>query len=450
MSPRIRLALLLVLFVARVSSAATLGPWTLGPTMNGGVSRNGVAGVSGHLYVVTHGGIAEHAVIRPDGSLDPWTNGTATNLRRIYAITVAVGGHLYIAGGLELGGDSTATVEVAAIGPDGALGPWSYTSPMTGARWNHAGAASTERLYILTNYAGSAAVESAGILPDGTLSPWRTETSLNQGRERPAAAVVGAHLYVVGGLPFTTSVERAAIGTDGVLGPWEFVSSNLKARYQVGAASVGPLLFAIGGYNDGEGGFASVEMAVVSAGVLGPWSFTSPMVHMRDNCDATAVGTTLYAIGANALTGQDDRTVEFASVSGISTTTTTTAPEPTTTTTTEPEPTTTTTEPPVTTTSTTSTTTSTLVCVPPDADGDGEVDATDRCPGTPAGAEVDGDGCSLLQFCALFDATTRDGARRCRKADWANDEPTMRGREADCRVNRGGPGPADDECVPTP
>jgi hypothetical protein len=90
------------------------------------------------------------------------------------------------------------------------------------------------------------------------------------------------------------------------------------------------------------------------------------------------------------------------------------------------------------------------VCAPsgPDDDGDGEQDSTDPCPSTPLGADVDQAGCSIEEFCARFDATTRDGARACKKADWKNDEPVMRGAEADCAVDKGSRGTEDDRCVP--
>lgn len=72
----------------------------------------------------------------------------------------------------------------------------------------------------------------------------------------------------------------------------------------------------------------------------------------------------------------------------------------------------------------------------PDADGDGETNATDRCPDTAAGEPVDDAGCSEAQFCAQFDTSTKDGQRACRKADWRNDEPTMKGKDRDCDVVR--------------
>jgi cysteine-rich repeat protein len=83
-----------------------------------------------------------------------------------------------------------------------------------------------------------------------------------------------------------------------------------------------------------------------------------------------------------------------------------------------------------------------------DQDGDGEVDATDACPGTALGAEVDHAGCSLVQFCSAIDATTRRGQQMCAKSDWRNDEPLMTAREADCIVEKGGRGRKDDRCTP--
>jgi hypothetical protein len=59
-----------------------------------------------------------------------------------------------------------------------------------------------------------------------------------------------------------------------------------------------------------------------------------------------------------------------------------------------------------------------------DADGDGEHDRTDACPGTEPGAAVDAAGCSLAQFCAR--AAPRKGPLwmlRCVRLDWKNDQP---------------------------
>jgi hypothetical protein len=79
-----------------------------------------------------------------------------------------------------------------------------------------------------------------------------------------------------------------------------------------------------------------------------------------------------------------------------------------------------------------------------DSDGDGEEDSTDGCPGT-AVAAVDAAGCSLTQFCAAVDTSTRAGERACKASDWGNDEPTTSPR--DCVVPKAGRG-LPTVCVP--
>jgi cysteine-rich repeat protein len=81
-----------------------------------------------------------------------------------------------------------------------------------------------------------------------------------------------------------------------------------------------------------------------------------------------------------------------------------------------------------------------------DVDGDGEMDATDGCPHTPANTGVDAGGCALAEFCARVDAKGRRGAVQCRRADWRNDEPL--GRPKDCTVARGSRGGAARRCAP--
>ncbi len=73
--------------------------------------------------------------------------------------------------------------------------------------------------------------------------------------------------------------------------------------------------------------------------------------------------------------------------------------------------------------------------LPMDGDGDGRADAGDRCPETPAGEEVDADGCSLDQFCAGFEPVRSFvQTSACFLADWQNDEPA---NPRDCRPLRG-------------
>lgn len=83
-----------------------------------------------------------------------------------------------------------------------------------------------------------------------------------------------------------------------------------------------------------------------------------------------------------------------------------------------------------------------------DADQDGRRDLDDDCPNTAPSSAVDQSGCSLAQFCAAVNATTREGALVCKNSDWRNDEPLMEPEQADCTVDKRGRGQEDDLCVP--
>jgi hypothetical protein len=80
-----------------------------------------------------------------------------------------------------------------------------------------------------------------------------------------------------------------------------------------------------------------------------------------------------------------------------------------------------------------------------DSDGDGTIDSLDACPDTPADADVDQVGCSIEQFCSAFDVTIKDEKKACKKADWKNDEPVMKGKEADCVADK-----ETSTCIPKP
>jgi uncharacterized repeat protein (TIGR01451 family) len=82
-----------------------------------------------------------------------------------------------------------------------------------------------------------------------------------------------------------------------------------------------------------------------------------------------------------------------------------------------------------------------------DEDADGEDDSTDFCPNTLVAVAVDGNGCSLEQFCRSIDTSTKVGARACKASDWGNDEPLTGPK--DCAAQKQGRGEPP-LCVPAP
>ena len=78
----------------------------------------------------------------------------------------------------------------------------------------------------------------------------------------------------------------------------------------------------------------------------------------------------------------------------------------------------------------------TIASMTADADGDEVPDARDRCADTPAGQFVDDGGCSQAQFCAALPIARKSDRKTCKKLDWKNDEPAMKGKDADCAFSK--------------
>jgi hypothetical protein len=75
----------------------------------------------------------------------------------------------------------------------------------------------------------------------------------------------------------------------------------------------------------------------------------------------------------------------------------------------------------------------TLEAMTADADADTVPDQRDTCASTPAGQFVDQAGCSQAQFCGALPVTTKAERKACKLADWKNDEPSQKRKQADCR-----------------
>jgi hypothetical protein len=75
----------------------------------------------------------------------------------------------------------------------------------------------------------------------------------------------------------------------------------------------------------------------------------------------------------------------------------------------------------------------TLEAMTADADADTVPDQRDTCASTPAGQFVDQAGCSQAQFCAALPVTNKAERKACKRADWQNDEPSQKPKQADCR-----------------
>jgi N-acetylneuraminic acid mutarotase len=220
--------------------------------------------------------------------------------------SVVIGRHVYaIGGGNELS-DALDSVERAAAGADGSLGPFSVLpgAALATGRSGHTAAVLGGYLYVIGGH-GERSVERAAIHGDGSLGPFATVegVALSVARGAHASAVIGNQLYVIGGQSSDgalASVERATIATDGSLGPFTVLPGTALTvgRYGASVTVIADHLYVVGG-NDGNSGLNTIERApITSDGSLGPFSrIDATLSTGRHGHTAILLGNALYVQG---------------------------------------------------------------------------------------------------------------------------------------------------------
>jgi hypothetical protein len=209
-------------------------------------------------------------------------------------------GNIYVVGGYNDGGRH-ATVDRAAILPDGTLGSWQTETPLPSARSGAAAVVAGDYLYAL---GGSGEdpdpldiVERAPINPDGSLGSWETAPSLVTGRTHLAATVISNTILVAGGIVSNTlllttgTVERAVIDVSGELGAWTEIDDLAEPAENFQLTRSGDYLYAVGGPD------SHVQFAPIIPAGLGPWqaSTASPL----PLSSGFAAGGFLYSVAFN-------------------------------------------------------------------------------------------------------------------------------------------------------
>ena len=316
----------------RQTTAIWLSAWQPQPAFRLPRRALAAAASASHAYVI--GGMdndnryvaqVEYAPIHADGSLGEWQFTTPLSEPRFYLAAAIVDKYLYAIGGANgrRGQDNipSATVERAAIRPDGSLGPWQRVAYLTTPRRGLQAAVYHNHIYAIGGYDGVflKSVERADVNPDGTLSPWRLDPEqASVDRYIHSAAHLGDKLYLLGGheqSPGAISygdVEMSRITGDGRLRPWEIQASTLKTpRFIAAAFAMDRYIYMLGGH-DGRNRLRSVEMASLDdQGRVGHWSFTTPLHDPRSATALAVHGDKVYVFGGMGVGGALN-TVEMA------------------------------------------------------------------------------------------------------------------------------------------
>lgn len=253
-----------------IEADGTLGPSTVGPSLNFAHYNGGYFSANGYVYVTSGytGGTREPSVerarINGDGTIGPFvTLSSALVIPRHAQADAVVGDYYYVFGGALNGGGLTNTIERCRINSDGSLGPFQVLPQVLPEASAHMRAAVVGKyVYLVGQYTGSATsnVYGAPIYTDGSIGTFARGPSLLTAVYQPTVAPIGNYLYAFGGFQSDgqSIVQRIGLNPDGTLSSagWSYVSSSRSilpyaTSYVRDVALYGNNLYLFGGYISG-------------------------------------------------------------------------------------------------------------------------------------------------------------------------------------------------------
>lgn len=275
------------------------------------------------------------AQVQATGALGAWSTMTALPAARAYHTVVAAtaytapldttttAAYVYALGGVDATGQSTTSVYVTKVSPDGGVGAWTTTTALPAALHSASGAVFRGYLYLVggannTN-APVATTYRAAVKADGTLGSWETLAPLPTATAFLSLTQFGPYLYAVGGDAGTiTPVLNTSTGTessnvyaatinlrDGTLtsAGWAQLTALNKARSKHSTLAAGGALLTSSGVYSGAAGSSENSYALLtSSGTLGSWQGAT-----GTNTIASVAGYSLY----------NEAALSFADANGI-------------------------------------------------------------------------------------------------------------------------------------
>ncbi len=271
-------------------------------------------------------------VIRPDGNIDAWSQGTALPAPRAQASAVFFSGVAYVIGGLDAGGAPTDTVFAGT--PDAATGKvaaWTESTAMKlpAPRAGAAVVVAGDGVFLIGGTDGKGPVDSvwkaAVDAKSGKLTAWKPNAPLTSfdaaGAAQPAprvhatATLIGQNLFVWGGEDAagpTTHVLRGDVSiakeTLGQVTRWGSPPAASAAQQNLPAAHLGAFGWVANGnlyYAGGDGANGQVTWAIPdAAGNIAGWkhldaSDLPPDLGLRDAA-AIVSGSHVFLVGGLA------------------------------------------------------------------------------------------------------------------------------------------------------
>ncbi len=234
---------------AHVADSGALDEWADTRALPAPVYFHGAVAVNGRVYVMGGSQIgvpavtdAQFAPVATDGVIGSWTGSAALPAGRTRLAAASDGTHVFVIGGRATSGCAD-DVLVGTVGADGNIPVWTSAGQKVATELPTA-VVFANKLYVIGGFdctgGTSAAVRIADIRPDGTLSSFTAGVSLPNGRSGAKAVVVGSYLYVIGGNDGSgpvSDVDVATLTANGDFDAWHMASPLPVGRSLFGLAA---------------------------------------------------------------------------------------------------------------------------------------------------------------------------------------------------------------------
>lgn len=230
--------------------------WAQGPDLPGvGVENPAVVALNGLLYVFGgstgpfSGAVANAAVYNP--ATNAWTPLASMLTARGGAVAQAIGGLVYVTGGLDANGASLSSLEIY----NPATNTWTQGTGMSVRRDNPGSAALGGRLYVFggrtRNADGTtpAAVLSSVEMYDPATGLWTLRAAMPTARRTMAVGTLNGRAQLMGGegTPAVTTIFTQNEEYDPVTNTWRSLSPMSLPRHGAAAGTIGDSVFVAGG-----------------------------------------------------------------------------------------------------------------------------------------------------------------------------------------------------------
>ncbi|MGH2659736.1 MAG: Kelch repeat-containing protein, partial [Actinomycetota bacterium] len=243
--------------------------WATGPDLPGPAVENpAVVAWDGKLYAFGgstapfSGAVSSAAVYDP--AQNAWTSLTPMPTARSGAAAQAIGGLIYVAGGMGADGASLNTFEVY----DPQTDSWITAAPMTTRRDNPGSAVLNGMLYIFggrTRNADGSTVDAALTsveMYNPTTNTWSARAPMPSGRRTMVVGTIGGRAQVMGGeVPGGAGVSSANEEYDPVTDTWTVLTPMKTPRHGAVAGTIAGIVYVVGGGSTGGGSFTDVNEA---------------------------------------------------------------------------------------------------------------------------------------------------------------------------------------------